>query len=415
MALSNSVASELLEAFRAGEGVDLIRESVRMVMQELIETEAVERIGAGRYERTDTRVTNRNGSRPRLLTTQAGDVQLSIPKLRKGSFFPVILEPRRRIDQALYAVVMEAYVNGVSTRAVDDLVTALGVDSGISKSEVSRICAGLDETVEAFRSRPLHHTSFPYVFLDATYLHVRRTGSNGPGSGQVTSMAVVVATGVTADGGREMLGLDVGDSEDEVFWRAFLRSLKERGLTGTRLVISDQHAGLVAALGRVFQGVGHQRCRVHFARNLLALVPKSHKDMVAAVFRTVFAQPDPATVANTWDTVRDQLTRTFPKIGPLMDDAKTEVLAFTAFPRSHWPKVWSTNPLERVNKEIKRRSRVVGIFPNEAAVVRLVGAVLADMHDEWQASERRYLSEHSMAQLTPTSNTETIAAIPAGD
>ena len=214
----------MLEAFRAGEGVDLIRESVRLVLQELIETEAAERIGAGRYQRTETRVTDRNGSRPRLLSTKAGDVQLSIPKLRKGSFFPVILEPRRRIDQALYAVVMEAYVNGVSARSVDDLVAALGVDSGISKSEVLRICAGLDETVDTFRNRPLHHTSFPYVFLDATYLHVRRTAC-----GQVTSMAVVVATGVTADGGREMLGFDVGDSEDEVFWRAFLRSLKNVG------------------------------------------------------------------------------------------------------------------------------------------------------------------------------------------
>ena len=411
MALSQSVASELLEAFRAGEGVDLIRESVRLVLQELIETEAAERIGADRYERTDTRVTDRNGSRPRLLATQAGDVQLRIPKLRKGSFFPVILEPRRRIDQALYAVVMEAYVNGVSTRSVEDLVVALGIDSGISKSEVSRICAGLDETVTAFRSRPLHHTTFPYVFLDATYLHVRRTGA----AGQLSSMAVVVATGVTASGGREVLGVDVGDSEEEVFWRGFLRSLKERGLHGTQLVISDQHAGLVAALRRVLQGAAHQRCRVHFARNLLALVPKSHKDMVTAVFRTIFAPPDAATVAATWDTVGDQLATAFPKIGPLMDEAKTEVLAFTAFPRSHWPKVWSTNPLERVNKEIKRRARVVGIFPNEAAVIRLVGAVLADMHDEWQVSDRRYLSEASMAQLRTTSDNETVAALPAGD
>ena len=408
MALSQSVASELLEAFRAGEGVDLIRESVRLVMQELIETEATERVGAGRYERSESRVTDRNGSRTRLVATQAGDVELRIPKLRRGSFFPAILEPRRRIDQALYAVVMEAYVNGVSTRAVDDLVQALGVESGISKSEVSRICAGLDEQVEAFRSRPLHHTSFPYVFLDATYLHVRR-------SGQVTSMAVVVATGVTADGGREVLGLDVGDSEDEVFWRGFLRTLKQRGLLGVRLVISDQHAGLVAALGRVFQGVGHQRCRVHFARNLLALVPKSHKDMVAAVFRTIFAQPNPEAASATWDTVRDQLTAGFPKIGPLMDEAKAEVLAFTAFPRPHWAKVWSTNPLERVNKEIKRRARVVGIFPNEAAVIRLVGAVLADIHDEWQVSDRRYLSEASMAKINPTSDTRTVAAIEAGD
>jgi putative transposase len=408
MALSKSVATELLEAFRAGEGVDLIRESVRLVMQELIETEASGQIGAGRYERTDTRVTDRNGSRPRLLATQVGDVQLRIPKLRKGSFFPVILEPRRRIDQALYAVVMEAYVNGVSTRSVEELVTALGIDSGISKSEVSRICARLDETVEAFRSRPLHHTDFPYVFLDATYLHVRRPG-------QVTSMAVVVATGVTATGGREVLGVDVGDSEDEVFWRGFLRTLKERGLTGVRLVISDQHAGLVAALRRVLQGAAHQRCRVHFVRNLLALVPKSHKDMVAAVFRTIFAQPDPATVAATWDSVQDQLAAAFGKIGPLMDEAKPEVLAFTAFPRSHWSKVWSTNPLERVNKEIKKRARVVGIFPNDAAVIRLVGAVLADMHDEWQVSDRRYLSEGSMALLKPTSDTGPVAALSAGD
>ena len=286
MALSQSVASELLEAFRAGEGVDLIRESVRLVMQELIETEATERVGAGRYERSESRVTDRNGSRPRLVATQAGDVELRIPKLRRGSFFPAILEPRRRIDQALYAVVMEAYVNGVSTRAVDDLVQALGVESGISKSEVSRICAGLDEQVEAFRSRPLHHTSFPYVFLDATYLHVRRSGRSPAWPWWWRPASPPTAAGRCS-------GVDVGDSEDEVFWRGFLRTLKQRGLFGVRLVISDQHAGLVAALGRVFQGVGHQRCRVHFARNLLALVPKSHKDMVAAVFRTIFAQPEP--------------------------------------------------------------------------------------------------------------------------
>jgi putative transposase len=408
MALSQSVASELLEAFRAGEGVDLIRDSVRLVMQDLIEVDAAEQIGAGRYERSDARTTQRNGSRPKLISTQAGDVELRIPKLRQGSFFPVILERRRRIDQALYAVVMEAWVNGVSTRAVDDLVAALGIGSGISKSEVSRICAGLDEQVAAFRNRPLHHTRFPYVFLDATYLHVRRTG-------QVTSMAVVIATGVTATGGREILGVDVGDSEDEVFWRGFLRTLRERGLSGVQLVISDQHAGLVAALGRMFQGAAHQRCRVHFARNLLALVPKSHKDMVAAVFRTAFAQPDAVAVAQAWDQVRDQLSGTFPKIGPLMDHAKTEVLAFAAFPRQHWPKIWSTNPIERINREIKRRARVVGIFPNDASVIRLVGAVLNDAHDEWQVSDRRYLSETSMALLHTTRNTEHVAAIETGD
>ena len=409
MALSQSAVSELLEAFRAGDGLDLIRESVRLVMQELIESEASEFIGAGRYERTETRSNERNGSRPRLLATQAGDVELAIPKLRKGSYFPTILEPRRRIDQALYAVVMEAYVHGVSTRSVDDLVAALGIESGISKSEVSRICAGLDEVVGAFRTRRLDQTTFPYVYLDATYLHVRNSTS------QVVSMAVVVATGITADGAREVLGLDVGDSEDEVFWRGFLTSLKQRGLGGVRLVISDQHAGLVAALKRSFQGTAHQRCRVHFARNLLALVPRSHTDMVAAVFRTIFAQPNAEAVTATWDQVRDQLAKSFPKIGPLMDEAKAEVLAFTAFPRAHWQKIWSTNPLERVNKEIKRRARVVGIFPNEASVIRLVGAVLADMHDEWQSGERRYLSEGSMAKLTDNADTGTIAAIDSGE
>ena len=409
MALSQSVVSEMLDAFRTGEGVNLVRDAVQLVLQELIEVEAAEQIGAARYERSEQRTTERNGHRPRLLATQAGDVNLKIPKLRKGSFFPSILEPRRRIDQALYAVVMEAYVDGVSTRSVDDLVAALGVESGIKKSEVSRICAGLDEVVGAFRTRRLDHVEFPYVYLDATYLHVRNPAS------QVTSMAVVIATGITATGEREVLGVDVGDSEDETFWRGFLRSVRQRGLSGMRLVISDQHAGLVAALSRVFQGAAHQRCRVHFARNLLALVPKSHQDMVAAVFRTIFAQPDPSAVSSTWDRVRDQLAERFPKIATLMDDAKTEVLAFTGFPRAHWTKVWSTNPLERVNKEIKRRARVVGIFPNEASVVRLVGAVLDDIHDEWQAADRRYLADGSMAPLYPERDTHAVAELTPGD
>ena len=411
MALPQSALSELLDAFRAGDGVDLIRDSVRVALQELIELEATERIGAAPYERTEGRVSERNGHRPRSLTTTAGDVELRIPKLRKGSFFPIILEPRRRIDQALYAVVMEAYVQGISTRSVDDLVEAMG-GTGVSKSEVSRICAGLDEVVGAFRTRPLDHVEFPYIYLDATYLHVR----NQPGKGgQVVSMAVVVATGVTAKGEREILGLDVGDSEDEVFWRAFLLSLKQRGLSGVKLVISDQHAGLVAALSRAFQGVAHQRCRVHFARNLLAHVPKGQADYVAAAFRMIFAQPTADDVHAAWDKTRDELAARFPKLGPLMDAAKAEVLAFTAFPREHWRKIWSTNPLERINKEIKRRSRVVGIFPNAAAVIRLVGAVLIDMHDEWIAGDRRYLSEGSMAKLYKTSDTETIAAIDSSD
>jgi transposase-like protein len=393
MALSQSALSELLEAFRAGDGVDLIRESVRLVMQELIEAEATEVIGAARYERTEGRTVDRNGTRAKLISTQAGDIGLRIPKLRKGSFFPSILEPRRRIDQALYAVVMEAYVQGISTRSVDDLVAAMGIDSGISKSEVSRICAGLDESVGAFRTRDLSETEFPYVYLDATYLHVRNERA------MTVSMAVIVATGVTATGGREILGLDVGDSEDEVFWKGFMTSLKQRGLTGVKLVISDQHSGLVAALTKAFQGVAHQRCRVHFARNLLALVPKTETDNVAAAFRIVFAQNTRAEVEAAWEKAREEFAARYPKVGPLMDGAKAEVLAFAAFPKAHWRKIWSTNPIERINKEIKRRSRVVGIFPNNASVIRLVGAVLLDMHDEWVAADRRYLSEGSMTKL----------------
>jgi putative transposase len=394
MALSESVLSDLLDAFRAGEGVELIRDAVRLVLQELIEVEASEAIGAARYERTDTRVTERNGSRPRLLTTQAGDVGLRIPKLRKGSFFPSILEPRRRIDQALYAVVMEAYVSGVSTRAVDDLVEAMGMDTGISKSEVSRICAGLDERVAAFRNRTLGHIGFPYVYLDATYVHVRDDAL-----GQVVSRAVVIATGITAGGDREILGVDIGDSEDETFWTGFLRSLRSRGLGGVRLVISDAHAGLRAAIRKVIQGASWQRCRVHYARNLLALVPKAHQEMVSAAFRSIFALADPDDVRARYDEVTDTLESRFPKAAESLRDARTDVLAFASFPREHWRKIWSNNPLERLNKEIKRRSNVVGIFPNDAAAIRLIGAVLADQHDEW-AVARRYLSETSMDALT---------------
>ena len=409
MTLSDSATAQLWETFRAGGGAGLIRDAVELVLQELIEAEAAEAIGAGRYERSEHRRTERNGHRGRLLATQAGDVELKIPKLRKGSFFPSMLEPRRRIDKALYAVIMEAYVAGVSTRSVDDLVAALGAESGISKSEVSRICAGLDEGVEAFRSRRLDHIEFPYVYLDATYLNVRNSVA------QPASMATVVATGITADGNREVLGCDVGDSESEGFWQQFLSSLRDRGLTGVRLVISDAHRGLGAAADRWFQGAARQRCRVHFIRNLLAVVPRSHQHMAAAVFRTIFAQPDAAAVTEAWDQVADQLAASFPKIGPLMASAKAEVLAFAAFPRAHWQKIWSTNPLERINKEIKRRSRVVGIFPNEASAIRLVGAILADLHDEWQATDRRYLSEDSMSLLYPERDNLTTAELTAGN
>jgi len=399
MALDESAVSDLLDALTTGEGTDLVRELAQWALQQLIEVEASAKIGAGAWERTDARTTHRNGHRPRVLSTKAGDLQLGIPKLRKGSFFPEILEPRRRIDQALYAVVMEAYVNGISTRSVDDLVIAMGVDTGISKSEVSRICEGLDERVDAFRNRTLGHTAFPYVYLDATYINVRDDAL-----GQVVSRAVVIATGITANGAREVLGVDIGDSEDETFWTRFLRSLRDRGLGGVRLVISDAHAGLKASIRKCFAGSSWQRCRVHYARNLLATVPKSHVEFVAAAFRSIFALSDRTEIEARWDEVAATLAERFPKAAESMGGARTDVLAFATFPRSHWRKIWSNNPLERLNKEVKRRSNVVGIFPNDRAAMRLIGAVLADQHDEW-AIARRYLSESSMARLNELRDT----------
>jgi putative transposase len=395
MALDESAMTELLAALRAGGGLDVVRQALALVLQALIDAEATEVIGADRYQRSQQRTTHRNGSRSRLLSTKAGDVDLKIPKLREGSFFPALLEPRRRIDRALLAVVIEAYVHGTSTRKVDDLVKALGVDAGISKSEVSRICAELDAEVARFRSRSLGHIAFPYLFLDATYLKARVDG-------RVVSRAVVIATGVTADGGREILGLDVGDSEDGAFWTAFLRSLKARGLAGVQLVISDAHTGLKQAIGAVLAGAGWQRCRVHFLRNVLARVPKASAEMVAAAIRTIFAQPTGAEVTEQLDKVAAMLQPKFPQVATMLADAREDLTAFTAFPVAHWRKLWSTNPLERLNKEVKRRTNVVGIFPDDTAVLRLVGAVLIETHDEWQVAERRYLSEGSMAKLTAT-------------
>ncbi|MEU2835476.1 IS256 family transposase, partial [Streptomyces lavendulae] len=366
--------------------------------QELIEAEATARIGAEWGERTDARTAWRNGHREKTVTTQAGDLELAIPKLRAGSFFPTLLQRRRRIDQALYAVVMEAYVHGVSTRSVDDLVHALGSDTGISKSEVSRICAGLDEQLDAFRARPLDHTRFPYVFLDATYVKARVDH-------QIVSQAVVIATGVTEDGGREVLGVMVGDSETEVFWTEFLRSLRERGLSGVRLVISDSHSGLVKAIRKVMIGSGWQRCRVHFVRNVFSVIPKGSAEMAAATIRTIFAQPTADAVRAQLDTVADMLGRQFPKVKEMLLDAKEDLTAFADFPDQHWKKIQSTNPLERLNREIKRRSDVVQVFPNTAAVTRLATAVLVELHDEWIAFPRRYLSVESMDSLYPDTNT----------
>ena len=409
MALNESDLSELLTALRAGDMTDTVRTSLEWVLQQLIEAEATAVIGARPHERSELRVTQRNGHRPKLLSTAAGDVELAIPKLREGSFFPSLLERRRRIDRALFAVVMEAYVHGVSTRKVDDLVKALGVGSGISRSEVSRICAELDRDLDAFRNRRLDHTEFPYVFADATYL-------KGRVRGRVVSRAVVVATGVRADGDREVLGVEVGDSEDQAFWAAFFKGLRARGLGGVQLVISDHHLGLKAAIESVFIGAGWQRCRVHFMRNLLARVPKGSAEMVAATVRTVFAQPDAAHVRSQLDEVTRMLTAQFPDVAAMLRDATEDLLAFTNFPLAHWRKIWSTNPLERLNGEIKRRTKVVGIFPNDASVARLVTAVVVETHDERAVAERRYLSEGSMAKLhpdEPAANTDEPLAITA--
>jgi len=406
MALSQSALLEILDAIKEADVADRVRESAATIYQALIEAELTSVIGAEPHERSDARTGQRNGHRPRVLSTTAGDLELRIPKLRARSFFPSLLERRRRVDQALYAVIMEAYLHGVSTRKVDDLVKALGVDTGISKSEVSRICEDLDEEVAAFRGRSLKGDAYPYVFLDATYCKARVNR-------RVVSQAVVVATAVRADGHREVLGFDVGDSEDGAFWTAFLRSLKARGLHGVQLVISDAHEGLKSAVGAVFAGAAWQRCRVHFLRNVLARIPKGNAEMVAAAVRTIFAQPDDQHVHSQLDVIATMLGKQFPVVEVMLRDAADDVLAFTSFPVGHWKKIWSTNPLERVNKEIKRRTDVVGVFPNPEALLRLAGAVLVETHDEWAVTDRRYLSENSMKLLTATKEVAQTAKLTA--
>src|SRR4051794_16206878 len=404
MALSQSALLELVDVLKTSDASELMRRMLAAMLQELVDAEASAFIGALPHERTDARTNQRNGTRDKVVTTGVGDVNVKIPKTRTGSFFPALLAPRRRIDVALHAVVMQAYVEGVSTRRVDDLVIALG-GTGISKSEVSRICAKLDSEVAAWRSRPLNEQPFPYVFCDATYCKVRL-------GGRVVSQAVVIATGVSADGRREVLGCAVGDSETESFWTEFLRSLRDRGLAGVQLVISDSHRGLTSAIATVLQGAAWQRCRVHFMRNVLSRVSKGHAEMVAATIRTIFAQPTADTVAAQVDTVAATLARQFPAVAGLLLEAKADVTAFATFPHAHWRKIWSTNPLERLNREVKRRTDVVGIFPNSDPLLRLSACVLIEPHDEWQDSDRRYLSEESMALLntppaTPLQLTET--------
>jgi putative transposase len=382
--------TKLLRKAQMADDVDFLREGLRVFSEAVMELEVTQHVGAERHARTERRTGQRNGYRERRWDTRVGTIDLHVPRVRDGSYFPTLLDPRRRAERALVAVVQEAYVHGVSTRRVDDLVQALGI-VGISKSEVSRLCATLDAEVERFRTRPLTG-AYPYLWLDATYLKVRQDG-------RVVSMAVVIAIGVNAEGRREVLGLDVGPSEEEAFWQQFLRGLVERGLSGVRLVISDAHAGLKRALTTVLHGASWQRCRVHFVRNALALVPKGAQQLVAATIRTVFAQPDAASAREQWRRVADNFRERFPPLADLMDEAEADVLAYLAFPLAHWRQIWSNNPLERLNTEVKRRSDVVGIFPNEGAVIRLVGAILAEQHDEWQVS-RCYFSAESLAAVT---------------
>ena len=400
-----SALASLLDGSSAGE---LIPELARHGLQQLIELEVAAVLGADRHERSEDRLGYRNGYRSRSLTTQVGDIDLLIPKLRAGSFLPTILEPRRRVDQALYAVIMEAYISGVSTRKVDALVGALGSQSGISKSQVSRICQDIDQQVQAFLGRPLESSSYAYVYLDATYLKGRLGKAQ-----QVCSRAVVVAMGVNEDGRRELLGLKVGDSESETFWAEFISHLKERGLDGVKLVISDAHSGLTKAIRRQLQGSVWQRCRVHFARNLLQCVPKAHQGMVTAALRSVFAQETAEEIQSRWDDLAASLAERFPKAAGLMHEAKEDVLAFRHFPKEHWKKIWSTNLLERVNEEIKRRTRVVGIFPNDPAITRLVGAVLLEQHEHWQLEGRRMFSAESMATIPELGDIPSLQALSA--
>jgi putative transposase len=386
----------LMELMQKGEDGDFLRAIAEAVLQLLMEADVESVIGAGRHERSPERLNYRNGHRARTLDTRLGPLQLRIPKLRQGSYFPPFLEPRKTSEKALVAVIQEAWIGGVSTRRVDDLVQAMGL-TGISKSQVSKLCKDIDERVGAFLDRPLEG-EWPYLWLDATYLRQRD-------GGRIVTVAVIVAMAVNTDGRREIIGLHVGPSEAETFWSTFLKKLVKRGLTGVQLVISDSHEGLKRAIGRVL-GSTWQRCRVHWMRNALAHVPKGQHTVVAAALRQAFLQPDAAAARQTWRQVADQLRPRWPKLATLMDESEHDVLAYLTFPAQHRTKLHSTNPLERLNKEVKRRADVVGIFPNEASIVRLIGAVLLEQNDEWQVMHRYMQVEAMVELLTPTAGAE---------
>jgi transposase-like protein len=388
---AEQVVGYLLE----GEGVDFLRESLSWVVEQLMEAEVSELVGAARGERApEERLTHRNGYRSRSWSTRAGELELAIPKLRRGSYFPSFLEPRKRSEQALVSVVQEAYVAGVSTRKVDQVVESLGLR--ISRSEVSRICAGLDEQVEAFRNRPLEGR-YPYLWLDAKVEKVRD-------GGRVVRKALVLAYAVHESGYREVIGLDVGEAETEAFWRSFLRGLVERGLSGVQLVVSDAHAGLKKATGQVL-GCPWQRCSVHFLREALGHVRKDQQGMVAALLRPIFNAENAAAAGELVGDALGRLRKPLPKLAALLEEAEADLLAFYAFAADHWPKLRSTNPLERVNREIARRTDVVGIFPNDRSLIRLAASVVIEQNDEWLVG-RRYLSAHSLGRLLTNSTND---------
>ena len=379
-------------------------------MQELIEAEVSARIGAGRYERTPERVTRRNGFREKKLATPSGTLELQIPKLREGSFFPSLLEPRRRVDQALWSVIAQAWIGGVSTRRVDALVKALGNEAGISRSTVSRICAEIDDYVGEFLSRRLDEASgwYPYLWLDATYLDVRI-------GGRVVSQAVVIATGCAVNGHRQVLGMAIGDAETTDFWTEFLRSLRDRGLKvaspsdplGVAVVVSDAHEGLKHAVKAILPGAAWQRCRVHFARNITRALGSARSKPVNALIGTIFAQTTTEAVHACYKHVTDSLDASgFSNIATMLDNAQADLTAFATMPAEHWRKIWSNNPIERLNREIKRRADVVQIFPDRNSLTRLIGAILIEQHEEWHYGERRYLSETSMRRLIDTLHPE---------
>ena len=378
---------------------DLLREMIGFAAERLMDMEVGGLTGAAYGEKNPDRLVQRNGYRERAWETRAGSVELRIPKLRKGSYFPFFLEPRRLAEKALTAVIQEAYVQGISTRSVDDLVKAMGM-SGISKSQVSRLCEEIDGKVKAFLDRPIEG-DWPYLWIDATYVKVRQAG-------RIVSVAVIVAVGVNSDGRREVLGMDIGASEAEPFWTDFLRKLTRRGLRGVKLVISDGHEGIKAAVAKVLHATW-QRCRVHFMRNALAHASRQGRRVASAFIATAFAQDDAEAARVQWRKVADQLRPKVPKLAKLMDEAEPDVLAYMTFPKDHRLKIHSTNPLERVNGEIKRRTEVVGIFPNEDAITRLVGAILLEQNDEWAVQRARYMTLETIAPLSD----DPIVSLPA--